>query len=835
MPYADSDRYEPYFDEPYLRISVGGRFTVRVLGYLANVLVVFLAGVFLISQFRSFRYLGILLLLYLVDRMAHAREGDVPISEFRPGKVNVARAMKPAARVALGRVFDRGLIAKQDFFLACTERFLGMDHVEEGLRRLDVDPEEFKAKLADFLSEPAPAGSAARAEYLKNAGILASAAFSEAVENGHEFIGLQDVFSVLPSMPSEPTRRLFAAFSIAHGDLERALIFSEARRQVRRSRGIGGFMSERNRRVRHRIMNRAWTARPTPTLDRYGEDFTDLAREGRSGFLIGHHVSYTTLVETLSRAARPNALLVGDPGVGKEAIVRHLAFMIVKDEVPRALFDKRLVGLDIRALVAGAAPDELALRLKRIVDEIDMAGNIILYIPDLHHLAHTSGVAYLSAADVLLPVILGGAFPVIGSTYPREFKEIIEPRSDFAGAFEVIRVNEMDEDDAERLLAYEGVLLEAQYRVTVSFGAVKRAVLLAKKYFREKPLPGSAEELLKSALVDAERCGEKTLGADRVTAVAETKTEIPLRAAGEEETQKLLHMEELIHRRLVGQEEAVTAVAEALREYRSGLSRGHGPIASFLFVGPTGVGKTELAKALAEIQFGSEGMMVRFDMTEYQDKGSFIRFIGSPDGSTRGALTEAVRAKPYSLVLLDEFEKAFPDILDLFLQVLDDGRLTDNLGRTVDFANTIVIATSNAHSDIVNESLSKGESIADIAEYLKSRLTDIFKPELLNRFSKIIVFKDLAPPELLKIAALKLGDFAETLRGQAIALDVDPSAVALIAKLGYAPEFGARPLRRVIDEKVRAPLARAILEKRVVKGGRVKLIAAGDEINVVSG
>jgi ATP-dependent Clp protease ATP-binding subunit ClpA len=304
-------------------------------------------------------------------------------------------------------------------------------------------------------------------------------------------------------------------------------------------------------------------------------------------------------------------------------------------------------------------------------------------------------------------------------------------------------------------------------------------------------------------------------------AVAEEKVNIPMHEAEGDDAAKLLNMEALIHERVIGQDEAVKAVSQALREYRSGLTRKGGPIASFLFVGPTGVGKTELAKVLAEIQFGSQKMMVRFDMTEYQDKTSFFRFIGSPDGTVRGALTDAVLEKPYSLVLLDEFEKAYPDILNLFLQVLDDGRLTDNMGRVVDFTNTIIIATSNAHSDIINEALAKGESMADIAEYLKARLVDVLKPELLNRFSKIIVFKDLEMDELPQIVKINLNDLCSIAKTQGITLSFSDEAIAKIAKLGYNPAFGARPLRRVIDEHIRAPLSEALLAKKIAKGARV--------------
>jgi ATP-dependent Clp protease ATP-binding subunit ClpC len=564
-------------------------------------------------------------------------------------------------------------------------------------------------------------------------------------------------------------------------------------------------------------------------------DFTDLARERQAGFLIGHEGEYERLVEALGRPTNPNAILVGEAGIGKETIIQHFAFRLVKDDVPRTLFDKRLVCLELQNLVAGAPPEELNARLKTIVEEIYMAGNVILYIPDIHNLVKTSGTAYLSAADALMPVIMNNAFPIVGATYPKEFKEFVEPRSDFASVFEIIPVNEISESDAEKVLTYGSILLEKQYHITISFGAIKRAVTIAKKYFRNKQfLPSSAEELLKSAVVDAERRGEKTLGADRVTAVAEEKVNIPMHEAGAEEAERLLHMEDIIHKRLVDQEEAVKAVSQALREYRSGLSRRGGPIASFLFVGPTGVGKTELAKILADIQFGSEKLLIRFDMTEYQDKQSFFRFIGSPDGQTRGALTDAILAKPYSLILLDEFEKAFPDILNLFLQVLDDGRLTDNLGRVVDFTNTIIIATSNAHSDIINESLVKGESMTDIAEYLKKRLTDVFKPELLNRFSKIIIFKNLGPDDLGKIVRINLGELAALIKDQGIYLEFDPAAIQQLVRLGYDPAFGARPLRRVIDEKLRAPLSEAILAKKINKGNRVKLVMNGDAFDFVS-
>ncbi|MEK9168339.1 MAG: AAA family ATPase, partial [Patescibacteria group bacterium] len=372
--------------------------------------------------------------------------------------------------------------------------------------------------------------------------------------------------------------------------------------------------------------------------------------------------------------------------------------------------------------------------------------------------------------------------------------------------------NEISEAEAIKLLTYDSIILESQYKITVSFGAIKQAVSLAHKYFRQKLLPSSAEDLLKEALADATQKGDKVLQADDIIAIAERKINIPIHRAGKEEAEKLLNLENIIHERLIDQEEAVKAVSRALREYRSGLSRKGGPIAVFLFVGPTGVGKTELSKILTKIQFGSENMMLRFDMSEYQDKQSIFRFIGSPDGKMAGNLTEAVIQKPYCLILLDEFEKAHPDILNLFLQVFDDGRLTDNFGRTVDFTNTIIIATSNAHSEFIKTHIEAHTPMETIAEELKKKLTDYFKPELLNRFSGVIAFKTLSRENIEAIAGLHLKDLAQSLEEtNGISLDFDEAVVKKIAELGYDPVFGARPLRGVISEKLRSVLAEKIL------------------------
>lgn len=834
---ASNKPQEFYFDDPRLRMTFPGRLLIRVASYLGYLTLLAADFTFLVADLAWLNWLGVLVALFLVDRLVHLHQGDRMLSELpQSGKANLARYISPRAFSVIEHAYDRATLTDRDFFLEVVRQLLNAKEVKDGLRRLDVPLPEFRQKLEDLLAESGKNdGGFRRDEVQSELQALMKEALARAVEDKQRFIEIADIFSALPYVHCAFVKRLFGTFSLERSDIAHAMLFGAAKREFtqhwwrRLPETLNAVIRGGERDLRHRVMNRAWTSRPTPALDSFSSDLTDAARRYQIGFLVGHEAEYRRMVETLSRPTSPNALLVGEPGIGKETIVAHLALEITKDNVPHELFDRRLVELRLGELVAGASPEEVQDRIQKIVEEIHMAGNVVLYIPDIHNLVKTSGAEYLSAADGLLPILKNDLFPTIGATWPREYKQFIEPRSDFASNFEVIRVEEVTEAEAEKILVYDALLLEARTGIFISFGGVKTAVNLAKRHFRNRLLPLSAEELLKNALAAVAQRREKFLGPEEVIKAAEDKINVPIHEATDAEAEKLLNLESIIHERLINQEEAVTAVANALREYRSGLARKGGPIAGFLFVGPTGVGKTELAKILTRVQFGSDAAMVRFDMTEYQDKQSFYRFIGSPDGTVSGAMTDRVLEKPYSLILLDEFEKAFPDILHLFLQVLDDGRLTDNLGRTVDFTNTIIIATSNAHSDMINDALRQGQSMSQIAEYLKARLTDVFKPELLNRFSKVIVFRDLKPDEVEKIAFLNLKDLARTLEEQGIYLEIDPSAVKAVAKLGYNPAYGARPLRRVIDDKIRAPLAETLLKKDVVRGEKIRLTFVGDE------
>jgi ATP-dependent Clp protease ATP-binding subunit ClpA len=427
-------------------------------------------------------------------------------------------------------------------------------------------------------------------------------------------------------------------------------------------------------------------------------------------------------------------------------------------------------------------------------------------------------------------LVISNDFPTIGTTYPREYKQLIETDSVFASAFQEIQVDEISEDEAERIMVYDSVILEGIYHVTITYSAIKSAVQLAKRYFRTKLLPSSADDLLKEALSEASRNGDKSINGESVSKIAEKRAKIPMHQAGAAEREQLLQMEDIIHEHFIDQEVAVRSVSRALREYRSGLVRKGGPISAFLFVGPTGVGKTELSKILAKVQFGSENAMIRLDMSEYQDKGSVMRLIGSPDGAVAGILTDAIIERPYTHVLLDEFEKASPDILNLFLQVFDDGRLTDNLGRTVSFQNTIIIATSNAHSDFIKSELSQGRTMEEVASTFKDKLTDVFHPELLNRMT-VIVFRNLSQGDIVNIARFQIDELKDTLKEEkGIELSVSDEATSKLAEWGYDPIFGARPLREVMSEKLRGPLSEMILSETLERGAVINAVMDGDKI-----
>lgn len=816
------------FKHPLLDSDRITRSLTRIISYTFFIVVIGAIVAGFLSDVPQLKWGAVLVFLFVFDYLIHIHSSPFSVRTLFRGEIpgnNMALCSDREVVRHSVSAFEKTLSMGGDFYLSLIIELIDLESVEHALTRLDVSIKDFRIRaekeLEDSLKNSKKLEKQDLMVQIKNLFFVAA---NFANFHGRHSIESDILFSALMSVGDPRVDKINDFFSISPQDVDSALVFGKfVKKSIKIPLFTGGF-GLKTVAIKPSRVNRTFTSRPTPLLDNFSQDITDLARAGVEGFLIGHQKEYDQMIDILSRQGNRNVLLIGEPGVGKESMVAHLAFNIVSDNVPATLFDRRLVKLSISELISGASDQELSERFSNIVKEITLAGNIILYIPDIHQLAKTSQSGTIQLSDMLMPIIKSDAFPIIGATYPKEFKQYIEDKTDFADAFATLSVSEITQQEAITLLTYDSLIMEKQYKLNIHFSAIKQAVILAEKYFHYKPLPASARELFKEALSMATQTGLKSISGDTISQIVERKINVPIHKTGKAEAQMLLNLEEIIHKKYIDQDEAVSAVSEALRAYRSGLSRKGGPIASFLFVGPTGVGKTELSKMLADIQFGSEKFMVRFDMSEYQQKESISRFIGSADGKIAGALTEAIIQRPYCLVLLDEFEKANPDILNLFLQVFDDGRLTDSLGRVVDFQNTIIIATSNANSVYIQEQISSGKKISDFSDELKKKLFDYFKPELINRFSDIVIFKPLSMEDVASIAKINLEDLAQTLNdSQGITMQFDDGVIHKIAALGYDPAFGARPLRKAIDESIKSELSKKILSGEITKGQTVRV------------
>ncbi|MBI2099052.1 ATP-dependent Clp protease ATP-binding subunit [Candidatus Uhrbacteria bacterium] len=571
---------------------------------------------------------------------------------------------------------------------------------------------------------------------------------------------------------------------------------------------------------------RAMTAVATPYLDQFGQDLTLAARYGRLSPVVGREKEIQAIFRAME-GGLASVVLVGERGVGKDAIIEGIAERMVEEDVPKILSDKRLVSLSAPRILAGASAEAAAERLYHIFFEISRAKNVILYIPNIHELVSASGG--LDLAQTLATELGKHYFFALGSTNPDDYKLLA--KTSLGHALEKVEVPESDLDDTIQILESKAGLYEYQNKVFFSYDAVEKAASLSDKYLVDRFLPEKAIEILREAshAVAGKRGAGAVVGGEDVAEIISEKSHVPVTKVGEEEKEKLLNLEERMASRVVGQKEAVKAVAAAIRRARAGLRAGSRPIANFLFLGPTGVGKTETAKTVAEVYFGNEENMIRLDMSEYQDQSSLYRMIGEPGGSSGGLLTEAVRGQPFTLLLLDEIEKAHPDILNVFLQVMDDGRLTDNIGRTVDFTNVILIATSNAGTDVIQDEIKKGTAVEQIKNLLiNQELRNYFRPEFLNRFDGVIVFTPLSEDEIRQVAGLMLKAVAKQLEQKGVALKVTDEALVELAQAGFDPVFGARPLRRVIQEKVQDALANFLLQNKIGRRDTVILEAGGN-------
>ncbi len=578
-------------------------------------------------------------------------------------------------------------------------------------------------------------------------------------------------------------------------------------------------------------MNRSMTARQTPILDRFSEDLTRMARNGYIPPLIGREREMAELLRAVE-SGRRSVALVGEPGVGKGALVEGLARRMVEEDVPPELFDRRLVSVNVAQLIASGDPGLAPQRLMSLLNEIAMSGNIILVMHGIESLVGAGGGGNLDLAEMLAAEVDKGYFLVIATITPQAWTGYIERRS-LGTKLIKVTVGEPEPEDAIRILMARSGYVEYQNKVFFSYAALDKAVNLAGRYLREVRLPESALNIIKEAAVLAkrERGDQSLVTGEDVARVIQEKTNVPVEAITQDEGDKLLNLEQALHGRVIGQDEAVKAVAQAMRRARAEVREGRRPIANFLFMGPTGVGKTELSKALAAEYFGSEKMMIRLDMSEYQHPSAVTRIIGEPGDDRGGLLTEAVRKQPFTIVLLDELEKAHPDILTLFLQVMDDGRLTDGVGRTVDFTNVVLIATSNAGTQFIQDEVAKGTPIEQIKTGLMEReLKGTFRPEFLNRFDAVIVFKPLTLDDVTQIAHLLMGSIAKRLTERGIGFRAEDEAIEEIAQAGYDPIFGARPLKRVIQDRVENALADLLLRQGVNRKDTVVLKPGGEMI-----
>ena len=650
-------------------------------------------------------------------------------------------------------------------------------------------------------------------ELIKKAYELAKVSNSEYITPRHFFVA---AFKEIPGID-----QFLLKFNLKISDFEKVLSYLEKKNNTWRK----VYIWDDNFSIHHlKGVNRGWLGAPTPSLDLVGEDLTRYAASTYSAdFKRGNGVVEQVL-NILSQQSGRNVILVGPPGVGKSALIHHLAKQIVIGDAPSVLATKRIVMLDLTKLVSGANTEgELAQKIKTIFEEVSYAGNVIIAIEEIHDLG-VGEASKLNLFSLILPYLETDAFQFIATTENENYSSVIEKNGSFARLFVKVELEAATPEDTLAILEDRAIETERASRVLTTYVAMKACVELAQKLIHDRVLPDSAISIFKEAQT---RSFKGWVTKDIVKQTISTRVKVPLADVGtlnEESSalkEKLLTLEMQIHGKLIDQEQAVKVISDTLRRSATGIREENRPIGSFLFVGPTGVGKTELAKVLAQVYFSDEGAFLRFDMSEYQNQESVNRLIGgSGEG---GQLTEAVRQKPYCLLLLDEFEKADPKILTLFLQVLDDGRLTDGAGRLVDFTNTIIIATSNAGSLLIAQGLGAGKSMDEIDREVNDEILKEFRPELVNRFDDVVVFKPLSSEDLQKIVQIKLAALQNQMKEKGYLLEFDAPLVVELARRGFDPVLGARPLRRLIQDTLEANLSKLILENKLTKGQTFKI------------
>ncbi|MGW4967836.1 ATP-dependent Clp protease ATP-binding subunit [Nonomuraea sp. NPDC004186] len=787
----------------------------------------------------------------------------------RPGvqRVDVGRLLSASAREVLARAMDaagqRGAsdLDVLDILDALTED----DAIRNTLRTAGVDVGRVRDRI-DEMAGPGEAGEppATLSPAAKRA-ILDAQRISRALRSS--YIGPEHLLLAIAARPDSGAARILQDEGVSANELQEAMTAVP-----RRTDGEPRRQSD------------------TPTLDEYGRDMTEEARQGRLDPVVGREEEIEQAIEVLSRRTKNNPCLIGEPGVGKTAIVEGIAQRIVNNSVPDTLKDRRVVGLDLTGMVAGTKyRGEFEERIKKVIDEVRAhSDEIIVFIDEVHNLVGAGAAeGAMDAANILKPALARGELHIIAATTIDEYRKNIEKDAALERRFQPILVAEPSVEETVEILAGLRDAYEAHHQVRITDEALDAAATLSDRYISDRFLPDKAIDLMDQASArvrlrsrtpgadvreleerldalrrdkdqavsaeDFDRAKDLTTQIDKIrpeverarhgtdsvplvtvediAEIVSRRTGIPVTQLTQQERERLMRLEEHLHERVIGQEEAVTAIAEAVRRARAGLKDPNRPIGSFLFLGPTGVGKTELARALAAALFGGEDHMVRIDMSEFQERHTVSRLIGAPPGyvgyEEAGQLTEAVRRRPHGVILLDEIEKAHPDVMNILLQMLDDGRLTDGQGRTVDFTNTIVIMTSNIGAQLI---LDSPGDVKELEDRLMDLLRHSLRPELLNRIDETIIFKRLEKEQLRQIVDLMLERTRQRLRGQGVTLEVTDAAKDWLAERGYQPEFGARPLRRTVQREVDNRLATMLLTGEIEEGGRVTVDVEDDHL-----
>jgi ATP-dependent Clp protease ATP-binding subunit ClpC len=765
---------------------------------------------------------------------------------------------------------------------------LGLLREEEGLaarvlESLDITVERVRAQVVRIVGSGEEVTSG-QIPFTPRAKKVLELALREALSLGHNYIGTEHILLGLVRENEGVAARILLDF-----DADSEKIRNEVIRMLSgpggRQRGAQGAQQGESK-------------KSSKLLDQFGRNLTKLASEGKLDPVVGREVEIERIMQILSRRTKNNPVLIGEPGVGKTAVVEGLAQRITSGEVPELLKNKQIYTLDLAALVAGSKyRGEFEERLKKVMKEITQRGDIILFIDELHNLVGAGAAeGAIDAASILKPALARGELQTIGATTLDEYRKYLERDSALERRFQQIRVDQPTTDETVQILKGLRDRYESHHRVAITNEGLDAAAELADRYISDRFLPDKAIDLIdeaasrariksmtappvyrdleeeiettrrdKEAAIEAQefekaanlrdkerqltnkkreleeqwRSGESgdrpSIGEEEIADIVSMWTGIPVFKLTEAETQKLMRMEDELHKRVIGQDAAIEAVSKAIRRSRAGLKDPKRPTGSFIFLGPSGVGKTELARTLAEFLFGDEDAMVRIDMSEYMEKHSVSRLVGSPPGyigyDEGGQLTEAVRRKPYSVLLLDEIEKAHPDVFNILLQILEDGRLTDAQGRTVDFRNSIVIMTSNIGASEIAKNTGIGFTVGDETgityEDMKNRimgeLKKVFRPEFLNRIDEVIVFHKLSKEEITAIVELLLKRIRESLAERELSLNLAPSAADLLVEKGWDPAMGARPLRRAIQRYIEDPLADEVLGQNMEPGSTVEV------------